>query len=36
MFDPRWQLITKADKRPDAHIADLKTREANKKGRQRS
>ena len=30
------QLITKADKRFDAHIADLKTRETKKKGKQRS
>ena len=30
------QLIAKADKRFDAHIADLKMRETKKKGKQRS
>jgi hypothetical protein len=30
------QLIAKADGRLDAHIADLKTRETKRKGRQRS
>ena len=30
------QLIAKADRRFDAHIADLKTRETKKRGKQRS